>query len=332
MPHSIIKGVGHYLPATVVTNADLEKHMDTSDEWITQRTGIKERRFFTEGEDTVSNIGAKAARMALAKAGIEAKEVDMIVFATLTPDYTFPGSGVLLQRELGLPGIPCIDVRAQCSGFIYSLSIADQYIKNGVCKTVLVVGSEIQSNLMEVSNRGRNMAVLFGDGAGAAVLQASNQEGKGILSTHLHADGTYAETLMQEHPGSKRKVRLTHNMVDDGSLLPYMEGPMVFAHAIMRFPQVINEALVFNKLTVDDIDLLIPHQANLLISAALQKKLKLPDERVYNNIQKYGNTSSASIPIAMSEALEQRLISEGKLVCLASFGSGFTWASALIRW
>lgn len=332
MPNTIIRGVGHYVPETVVTNADLEKHIDTTDEWITQRTGIKERRFFTEGVDTVSNMGAKAARMALERAGVDVKDIEMIVFATLSPDYTFPGSGVLLQRELGLPGIPCLDIRAQCSGFIYGLSIADQYIKSGAYKTILLVGSEIQSNVMELSDRGRGMAVIFGDGAGAAVLQATTEEGRGVLSTHLHADGAHAEKLMQQHMGSRLKKRLTHEMVDDGSLLPYMDGPFVFKNAVVRFPEVINEALAYNNLAVSDIDLLIPHQANLRISQAVQEKFGLPDSKVFNNIQKYGNTTAASIPIALSEAIAEGRIEQGNLVCLASFGAGFTWASALIRW
>lgn len=332
MPSTLIKAVGHYVPENVVTNADLVQHMDTTDEWITQRTGIKERRFFTEGTDTVSSMGAKAARMALERAGVDVSEVEMIVFATLSPDYNFPGSGVLLQRELGLPGIPCIDVRAQCSGFIYGLSIADQYIKTGAYKTILLVGSEIQSNVMEISDRGRGMAVIFGDGAGAAVLQATSEEGRGVLSTHIHADGVYAEKLTVQHPGSNRKQRITHEMIDDGSMLPYMDGPFVFKNAVVRFPEVINEALTHNSLTKEDIDLLIPHQANLRISQAVQEKFGLSDDKVFNNIQKYGNTTAASIPLALSEAWEEGRVKPGSLVCLAAFGAGFTWGSALVRW
>lgn len=332
MPSTRIKAVGHYVPDTIVTNAELVQHMDTTDEWIVQRTGISERRFYTEGKDTVSSMGANAARMALERAGIDASEVEMIIFATLSPDYNFPGSGVLLQRELGLPGIPCIDVRAQCSGFIYGLSIADQYIKTGAYKTILLVGSEIQTNVMEISDRGRGMAVIFGDGAGAAVLQATTEEGRGVLSTHIHADGTYAEKLMVQHPGSNRKERITHEMIDDGSFLPYMDGPFVFKNAVVRFPEVINEALAHNNLTKEDIDLLIPHQANLRIAQAVQEKFGLTDDKVFNNIQKYGNTTAASIPLALSEAWEEGRFKDGDLVCLAAFGAGFTWGSALIRW
>jgi 3-oxoacyl-[acyl-carrier-protein] synthase III len=332
MPNTVIKSVGHYVPDTVVTNADLEKHIDTTDEWITQRTGIKERRFFTEEKDTVSSMGANAARLAIERAGIDVKDIEMIVFATLSPDYTFPGSGVLLQRQLGLPGIPCIDVRAQCSGFLYGLSIADQYIKTGAYKTILLVGSEIQTNVMEISDRGRGMAVIFGDGAGAAILQASDEEGRGVLSTHLHADGTHAEKLMQQHPGSNSKKRITEEMLTDGSLLPYMDGTFVFKNAVVRFPEVINEALDYNGLSVSDIDLLIPHQANLRIAQAVQQKFGLADDKVFNNIQKYGNTTAASIPLAMSEAWAEGRIKPGNLVCMAAFGAGFTWASALVRW
>lgn len=332
MPHTIIAGIGHYVPETVVTNEELTRHMDTTDEWITQRTGIKERRFFTEGKDTTSSMGAEAARVAIQRAGIDVKDIECIVFATLSPDYTFPGSGVLAQRQLGLAGIPCIDLRAQCSGFIYGLSVADQFIKSGMYKTILLIGSEIQTNVMEISDRGRGMAVIFGDGAGAVVLQASNEEGRGVLSTHLHADGTYAEKLMQQHPGSQRKVRVTAEMLEDGSMLPYMDGPFVFKNAVVRFQEVIEEALNFNNLKSTDIDMLFPHQANLRIAQTVQQKMGLADEKVFNNIHKYGNTTAASIPIAMSEAYEQGLLKQGNLLCLAAFGAGFTWASALIRY
>lgn len=330
MLHAHLKGTGHYVPEQIVTNQDLTQYMETSDEWIQERTGIKERRFFKEGVDTVSNMAAKAARMALDNAKLQATDIDVIIFATLSPDYAFPGAGVLLQRELGLKNIPAIDIRQQCAGFIYALSIADQFIKTGMYKTALVVGSEIQSNIMELSNRGRNMAVLFGDGAGAVVLQASQKEG-GILSTHLHADGSQAEELMLEHPGSKRKERVTADMLTDGSMLPVMNGQAVFKLAVQKFPEVTKEALDKNKLTTEDITLLIPHQANLRIAEMVQKLLKLRDDQVFNNIQKYGNTTAASIPIALSEAMQENKLKKGDLLCLAAFGSGFVWASALIR-
>ncbi len=329
--HSQLLGTGHYVPEHIVSNQDLTAFMETSDAWIQERTGIKERRFFKEGVDTVSNMGAKAARMALANAKVDAKEIDLIVFATLSPDYAFPGSGVLLQRELGVPNIPALDIRQQCAGFIYALSVADQFIKTGMYKTVLVVGSEIQSNIMELSDRGRNMAVIFGDGAGAVVLKATT-ENKGILSTHLHADGTHAEELMLEHPGSRSKTRVTSEMIENGALLPIMNGQGVFKYAVQKFPEVIKEALDANNLQTSDISLLIPHQANLRIAEYVQKQLKLEDHQVFNNIQKYGNTTAASIPIALSEAVQENKLKSGDLLCLAAFGSGFVWASALIRY
>ncbi|WP_266205188.1 3-oxoacyl-ACP synthase III family protein [Pontibacter kalidii] len=332
MRNSRIGGVGHYVPENVVTNKDLEKIMDTSDEWIRERTGIVERRYFQEGVDTTANMGAAAARKAIQMAGLEPTDIDMIVFATLSPDYVFPGSGVLLQRELGLKEIPALDVRNQCSGFIYALSVADQFIKTGMYNNVLVVGSEIHSTGLDFSTRGRGVSVIFGDGAGAVVLVPSESNDRGILSTHLHADGEFAEELAVINPGSNKKERLTHEMIEDGSIYPYMNGNMVFKHAVTRFPEVIEEALSKNGYKPGDIDLLVPHQANLRITSYIQQKMGLPAEKVMSNIQKYGNTTAASVPIALSEAFEEGRIKEGDLVCLAAFGSGFTWASALIRW
>ncbi len=332
MIYSRITGLGFYLPETIVTNHDLEKLMDTSDEWIRERSGISTRRFFTEGKDTVSNMGAKASEIALERAGLTAKDIDFIIFATLSPDYNFPGSGVLLQRHLPFKEIGALDVRTQCTGFIYGLSIADQFIKSGMYKNILVVGSEIQSNILETSNRGRDFAALFGDGAGAAVVQATEDANHRILSTHLHSQGEYAEDLMLQHPGSNRKERMTAEMLEKGEHLPFMKGPAVFKHAVTRFPETILEALNANNLKIEDLDMLVPHQANLRISKAVQEKLGLPDDKVYNNIQKYGNTTAATIPIALSELYEADRLKPGDLVCLAAFGSGFTWASALIRW
>ncbi|MBS1618134.1 MAG: ketoacyl-ACP synthase III [Bacteroidetes bacterium] len=332
MPYSKVTGLGYYLPETIVTNADLAAQMDTSDEWIVERTGIRERRFFKEGVDTVSNMGARAARIAMDRAGRKPEDIDMVVFATLSPDYYFPGCGVLAQRELGLRQIPCFDIRQQCGGFVYALSLADQYIRTGFAKKVLVIGSEIQSNVMEISDRGRNMAAIFGDGAGALLLEAHDEAGKGLLSTHLHSDGTHAEELMVEHIGSRRKQRITHAMIDDGSMLPYMNGKMVFQHAVRYFPEVIREALTANNLKESDIDIFVPHQANARITQAVQKELGLRDDQVVSNIHKYGNTTAGSIPIALTEAWEEGRVKEGDLVCLAAFGSGFMWASTLIRW
>lgn len=332
MRNSKIAGIGHYVPERIVTNKDLEKMMDTTDEWIRERTGIVERRYFQEGVDTTANMGANASRKALKMANLEASEIDMIVFATLSPDYMFPGSGVLLQRELGMKEIPALDVRNQCSGFVYALSVADQFIKTGMYNHVLVVGSEIHSSGLDFSTRGRNVSVIFGDGAGAAVLSPAEGSDKGILSTHLHADGEFAEELAVIDPGSIKNNRLTHEMIDEGTIYPYMNGNMVFKHAVTRFPEVIEEALEKNGYKPADIDMLVPHQANLRITSYIQQKMGLPSEKVMSNIHKYGNTTAASVPLALSEAVEEGRIKEGDLVCLAAFGSGFTWASALIRW
>jgi 3-oxoacyl-[acyl-carrier-protein] synthase-3 len=332
MRRSKIIGVGHYVPERVVTNDDLAKIMDTSDEWITERTGIKERRYFDPEKDTVSNMSASAAKMAAERAGISMKEIEFIVLATITPDYFFPGSGVLLQRELGLHGIGALDLRNACSGFIYGLSVADQFIRTGMYNTILVIGAEIQSSALIMDSEHRGTNVIFADGAGAAILRATDNENQGILSTHLHADGRYAEELFVKDPGSSRKVRLSHELIDGDTFYVHMNGRDVFKHAIVRFHEVIQEALAANNLKQTDIDLLIPHQANLRISQHVQKQLGLSDDKVFNNIMRYGNTTAASIPIAMSEAWSDKKIQAGNLICLASFGSGFTWASALIRW
>lgn len=331
MKHAQIKGIGHYVPETVVTNDDLVKIIDTTDEWIQERTGIKERRFFDPEKDTVANMAAKASRMALERAGLETSDVEFIVFATITPDYFFPGSGVLLQRELGLEGIGAIDLRNACSGFIYGLSVADQFIKTGMYKTILVIGAEIQSSALDMSTAGRSTNVIFADGAGAVVLQGEDEKDKGVLTTHLHSDGRYAEELYVKDPGSSRKVRLSQELIEGDSFKVYMNGNGVFKHAVERFYEVIMEALQATGYSKEDIDLLIPHQANLRISKYLQRQLALSDDKVFNNIMHYGNTTAASIPIAMSEAWEKGVLKEGDLLCLAAFGSGFTWASALIR-
>jgi 3-oxoacyl-[acyl-carrier-protein] synthase-3 len=331
--HSEIAGVGHYVPDRVVTNADLTTLMETTDEWIQERTGIRERRWFEEGKDTTANMGANAARRALEMAGLTPDDVQMIVFATLSPDYFFPGSGVLLQRELGIKDpIPAFDVRNQCSGFVYALSMADQFVKTGMYDTVLVVGSEIHSSGLDISTRGRGVSVIFGDGAGAVVLRPSTREGHGILSTHLHSQGEHAEELIVKEPGSNRNNRVQYVVENELDMYPYMNGQNVFKHAVVRFPQVIKEALDQNGMQSTDIDMLIPHQANLRITQFVQQKMQLPDEKIYSNIQRYGNTTAASVPIALSEAVGEGKIKRGDVVCLAAFGSGFTWASALIKW
>lgn len=335
MYNSKITGLGYYVPDHVVTNDDLSKLMDTNDEWIQERTGIKERRHVNSNEETTTSMGVKAAEMAIERAGISREEIDFIVFATLSPDYYFPGPGVLVQRDLGLKTVGALDIRNQCSGFVYGLSVADQFIKTGMYKNVLVIGSEVHSRGLDMTTRGRGVSVIFGDGAGAAVLSRTEDNSKGILSTHLHSEGQHAEELALIAPGmGKRWVTdiLKDNNPGDESYYPYMNGQFVFKNAVVRFSEVINEGLQKNNLQVSDINMLIPHQANLRISQFIQQKFKLEDSQVHNNIMKYGNTTAASIPIALTEAWEQGKIKDGDLVVLAAFGSGFTWGSAIIRW
>lgn len=336
MYNSKITGLGYYVPDNVVTNEDLSKIMDTNDAWIQERTGIKERRHVISGDgDTTTTMGVKAAKKALEKAGIDKDEIDFIVFATLSPDYYFPGPGVLVQRDLGIKTVGALDVRNQCSGFVYGISVADQYIKSGMYKNILVIGSELHSHGLDMTTRGRAVSVIFGDGAGAAILSREEDTTKGILSTHLHSEGQHAEELSLIAPGmGKRWVTdiIEENDPKDESYYPYMNGQFVFKNAVVRFSEVIMEGLAANKLQPTDIDMLIPHQANLRISQFVQKKFGLNDDQVFNNIMKYGNTTAASIPIALTEAWEQGMINSGDVVVLAAFGSGFTWGSAIIKW
>lgn len=332
MKKSRILGAGHYVPERIVTNAELSQMMNTSNEWIVERTGIHERRWYTPGVDTVTNMSVKASRMAMQRAGVDPKEIEFIVFATVTSDYFLPGNGVLLQRELGISTIGALEVKNACSGFIYALSVADQFIKTGMYKKILVVGAEIQSSALDKSDEGRSSAIIFADGAGAVVLGAVESEHSGILSTHLHSDGSFAEELYCIAPSSSGKVRLSQEMIDRGDFFVKMNGNAVFKHAVVRFMEVIKEALDHNGMTKEDLDLLVPHQANLRISQYIQQKLQLPDEKVFNNIMYLGNTTAGTIPIALSQAWEQGRLKEGDLVCLAAFGSGFAWASALLRW
>lgn len=332
MYRSKILGVGHNVPERVVTNDELSGMMNTNHEWIVERTGIEERRWYTPGKETVTSMSKKASIMAMQRAGVGAEEIDFIVFATITSDYFLPGNGVLLQRELPFREIGALDIRNACSGFIYALSVADQFIKTGMYKKVLVVGAEIQSSALDKSDEGRSSSVIFADGAGAVVLGASESENSGILSTHLHSQGKYAEELYCIAPSSSGKIRVSQEMIDRGDFFLKMNGNAVFKHAVVRFMEVINEALEHNHIDKSEIDLLIPHQANLRISQYVQAKLGLPADKVFNNIMNKGNTTAATIPIAMSEAWEQGKIKEGDLLCLAAFGSGFAWASALLRW
>lgn len=348
MIRSKIAGIGMYVPSNVVTNNDLTKYMDTNDEWIQERTGIKERRYAHRIKETTTTMGVEASKIAIERAGITAQDIDFIVFATLSPDYYFPGCGVLLQRAMQMKQIGALDVRNQCSGFVYAISVADQFIKSGMYKNILVVGAEKHSFGLDFTTRGRNISVIFGDGAGAVVLQPTEDANRGILSTHLHSDGADAEILAMYNPGTHANhwkenlasfnegeiadMFMSHEMIDKAELFPFMDGPHVFKTAVVKFPEVIQEALKTNNYQPSDIHLLIPHQANLRIAQFVQQRLKLRDDQVYNNIEKYGNTTAASIPIALCEAFEMRKIKEGDLICLAAFGSGFTWASALLKW
>ena len=335
MYNSRIIGLGKYLPDNIVTNDDLAKLMDTSNEWIIERTGIKERRHIVKGsEDTPATMGHKAALIALDRAGLQPKDIDLILFATLSPDYYFPGSGVLVQKLLGIPACPAMDIRMQCSGFVYGISTADQFIKTGMYKNVLVIGSENHSGGLDFTTRGRGVSVIFGDGAGAAVLTSEENKERGVLSTHLYSQGEHAEELSLIGPSTQRWVPeiMEANDPEDISYYPYMNGQTVFKHAVVRFSEVISEGLHKNNWQPTDIDMLIPHQANLRISQFVQKKFGLGDDQVYNNIMRYGNTTAASIPIALTEAWEEGKVKEGDKVVLAAFGSGFTWGSAMMVW
>ncbi len=340
MIKSTITGTGHYVPENIVTNDDLSKLMNTNDQWITERTGIKERRHRKNRNDTevtTAFLGMKAAEMALENAKLSASDLDFIVFATLSPDYYFPGCGVQLQEMLGCKTIGALDVRNQCSGFVYAMSVANAFIKSGTYKNILVVGSEIHSFGLDFSDEGRGVSVIFGDGAGAVILSASNDENSGdVLSCNLHSEGKYAEELCTKFPGSKfgwsDRMRLEPENVTEAEIYPHMNGNFVFKNAVTRFPETMLEALENAGKTVEDLDLFIPHQANLRIAQFVQSKFGLPDEKVFNNIQKYGNTTAASIPIALSEAVEQNRIKKGDLVLLSAFGSGFTWGSVLFNY
>jgi len=331
MPNPYISGTGFFLPPRVVTNDDLSKHMDTTDEWIQERTGIKERCYVDAGVGS-SDLAIPATEQALKAADLQVGDIDFIIFATSTPDFYAPGSGCLLQEKMGFNEIGALDIRVQCSGFLYGLSIAEQYIKTSMFKNILLIGAEVQSTAMDLTNEGRDTAVIFGDGAGTAIISAT-EEDRGILSTHMHSEGKYIKELWLESPASNAGYpRITSEDLDKGKQYLKMNGKEVFRHAVTRFPEVINECLEKNNLTTDDIDLLIPHQANLRITQMVQKRLGLKDDQIFSNIHKYGNTTAATIPIALSEAVNAGKISNGDIVVFASFGSGFTWASAAIKW
>jgi len=360
MPYSTITGIGHYVPKNVVTNQDLTKVMETSDEWIRERTGIEERRYITKGEETTTTLALEASVKAIADAGIDKEDIDLIIFATLSPDYYFPGAGVLLQRELGIAKteIAALDVRAQCSGFIYGLTTADAYIKAGMAKKILLVGAEVHSVGLDFTTRGRNVSVIFGDGAGAVIVEATEDKDVAVQSTAMHSDGTYAEKLSYMYPGAHGGYFIekygiegfdvdysdklndegyggyffNQNMIDQNRIYPHMEGQAVFKMAVRKFPEVIMETLTKAGMQVSDLDMLIPHQANLRINQFVAKTMGLNDDQVYNNIMRYGNTTAASIPIALSEARDEGKVKKGDNVVLAAFGAGFTWGAVVLKW
>ena len=330
MPRARFLGTGFAVPDRVVTNDDLARLMDTSDEWIRTRTGIQERRWVREGE-TGAGLAHAASLRAVAAAGLVPADLDAIIYATSTPDHFAPGNGVYLQRLLGLGTIPSIDIRNQCSGFVYALSVADAFIRCGQFRHVLVVGAEIQSTALDVSTRGRNTAVLFADGAGAAVLGPSDDE-RGLLAYDLHGDGAQADKLWVDAPGSMYHPRVSRQQIEEGRHFLQMDGKEVFRHAVVRMPESVQAVLAATGHTTRDLKLLVAHQANLRIAEVMQKTLGLSDDQVYNNIMRYGNTTAATIPIALDECVQAGRIRPGDLVALTAFGSGFLWGSALVRW
>ena len=330
MSRTTFLGTGFHVPARVVTNDDLAKLMDTSDEWIVQRSGIKTRHWVSDGDTGVA-LAREASLKAITKAGLTPADIDCIVYCTCTPDHFEPGNGVFLQRELGITDIPAVDVRNQCSGFIYGLSIADAWIRMGQYKRILLVGAEVHSRGLDKTTRGRDTAVLFGDGAGAAVLGPTEEPGRGVLSTHIFADGRYAEKLWVDGPGLAHDPFVSKEMLDRGLQLPVMEGREVFKFASLKMPESVAIALKANRLTPADVKLLVPHQANMRINQLVAQKLGLPQDRVVHNIERYGNTTAATIPIGLSEAFAEGKLGEGKNILMTAFGSGYTWAAAVLR-
>lgn len=336
MYRSEIAGVGMYVPEDIYTNNDLSKFMETSNEWIIQRTGIEERHW-VKPEVATSDLALKAAEEAIKNAGIDKKEIDCIMFATLSPDHDFPGAACFLQPKLGLTEIPSIDVRQQCSGFLYGMSMADAFIKVGQYKTILLVGAEVHSKGLDKTTRGRDVSVLFGDGAGAAIIRRTEvkdaKKDSHIMSTHLFSDGQFAKELWLPGPGMGNGAeRVNHQMLEEGLQYPEMNGKKVFAHATRRMCEALMLALETNKVKIEDIDLFLFHQANLRINQFIANELKIPEEKVFNTIQRFGNTTAATIPIGMAEAVKAGKLKKGSLVASAAFGSGFTWASSVYRW
>jgi len=333
MKRTVIRGTGRYLPPRVVGNEEMTQWMDTSDEWIRQRTGIEQRHWIpAEGEVGSSGLGFEAAQIALQKSGWEPSDIDLIIFATLSPDYFFPGPGCLMQRKLGLNATPALDIRQQCTGFLYGLATADAYIRSGLADRVLFVGAEVHSTGLDISTRGRDVAVIFGDGAGAVCLESiESDETTGILASALHANGKYAESLMVEVGSSRLNPRISHELIDEGRHYPVMDGKNIFKLAVQKLPEVVGETLEKAGLSLEDIDLFIPHQANLRINQFFQQSMKLPEDKVFHNIQRYGNTTAASIPIAFDEALEMGVIGPGSIVMFLGLGAGLTWGAVISK-
>src|SRR5665647_666233 len=328
---SRILGIGMAVPRRIVTNNDLAAKMETSHEWIVERTGIEQRHWVEEGE-TGTSLATAASKQAMERAGVDPKDIDLIIYATLSPDFFFPGTAVFVQRALGMKEIPCLDIRQQCTGFIYGLSIADAYIRTGMFKNILLIGSEVHSTGLDVSTAGRDITVLFGDGAGAVVIGRATDEAHMILSTHIHADGSEAESLWTEYPASARHPRISEKAMAARGHFPVMNGKKVFKHAVTRMPQAIMEGMIANNVTLADVDMVIPHQANLRINQMVAQMIGLPPEKTHNTIMKWGNTTAASIPMCMYDALEHGKIKDGNLVCLVAFGAGLTWGSAFLRY
>jgi 3-oxoacyl-[acyl-carrier-protein] synthase-3 len=333
MRKSIITGTGRHVPDRLITNEDLTQWMDTSDEWIQQRTGIKQRYWIPEeGNVGSSDLGLEASKIALERADWHPEDIDLIIFATLSPDIFFPGSGCLLQHKLGLDSTPALDIRQQCTGFLYGLTTADAYIRSGLADRVLFVGAEVHSTGLDISTSGRDVSVIFGDGAGAVCLEAvETEKNVGLLASDLHAQGKFAESLMVEAPASRSNPRIDERMLKEGRCYPVMDGKAIFKMAVRRLPEVTMTVLKKSGLSIEDIDLIIPHQANLRINQFYQQSMKLPPEKVYNNIQTYGNTTAASIPLAMDEALEKGIIDKGSTLLFLGLGSGVTWGACLYR-
>lgn len=330
---SAILGAGHYVPSKVVTNDDLTKFIpSTSDAWIQERTGIRERRFIEHDGIGASDLAVPAAKAAIEQAGLTVQDIDAVIFATLSPDLNFPGSGVLLQHKLGMPQVPALDVRNQCSGFLYSMSVADAWIRAGVYERVLIVGAEVHSTGIDISDRGRDVAVLFGDGAGAAVMGKSPDPERGILNVVIGSDGVGAHELMVEVPASKFIPRITKEMLDEGRHYPKMNGKQVFRWATEKMPEAANQAMEKAGVHVDDIDLFIPHQANMRINQFVAMKLNIPQEKIVHNIDRYGNTTAATIPIGISESIADGRLKPGMTVLFAGFGAGYTWGASVVRW